>query len=243
MSELTIITCTGDRPIAFCRCELYLARQTSRDFHWIVVDDGLTETVCSQGQEYVRLPPAASPKESFRANYIAALSRVQTPYFLVAEDDDWYSRWYVEFMHDLLRFGESLLVGESRAKYYNVRHRAWKVHRNTRHASLSQTGFRTLLTRDVMLAYLQSDPNPQQLDGAIWKRCGLLRSQMQLLPVSSHCVALKGTPGRSGLGIDHTLNELRRHDYTFDPNAERLKLWLGGDARHYEECYAAPADC
>ena len=58
--ELTILTCTGDRPEQFRHCEVYVARQTLQATRWIVVDDGRTPTVVTMGQSVIRRSPSAT---------------------------------------------------------------------------------------------------------------------------------------------------------------------------------------
>lgn len=239
-TEVSLITLTGDRPWAFSLCEKYMARQTIQDYQWVVVDDGQEPTTVTMGQQYVRLPPAESPQESFRRNLSVAFEMVQGQKVLFWEDDDAVvSRFWIELMKEYLNRYD--VVGEGFTKYYHCRHRRFKVHPNGTHASLCQTGVRVGQTTRLMQKYLREHPRPQQMDGALWKRLGIPDSRKYLIPCSTQVIALKGLPGRGGLGIHHTLEELNKNGYRHDPDATVLKQWLAEDAEPYLSLYEPPA--
>lgn len=232
MSEITLITATGDRPEAFRLCEKWMARQTFKDYDWIVVDDGAEATGVTQDQQYIRLAPAANPQDSFRRNLSVALECIRTPKVLFVEDDDFYDARYVEFMSAMLDMRD--LVGCGRCKYYHVGYRKWKLHTNVSHASLCQTGIRTGDYLMRMQDYLRKHSRPQQLDGHIWRRANVPDSAKLLIPCSILTIAIKGVPGRKGLGIHHTKQELENTKYKDDPDGEVLRQWVGeADAEVY----------
>lgn len=224
---ISLITCTGDRPEAFALCEKYMQRQTVfDDCQWIVVDDGKCRTVTSCGQQYIRLPPTDNPVESFRRNMLAALGSVRGEKILWIEDDDAYpaSQW-IEMVSAYLDHFD--ICGETRTKYWHCGYRQYKIHTNTQHASLCQTGIRTDPLLRVAVSYLHNHPRPQQMDGAIWRRSGIEDARKHLIPCSTNVIAIKGVPGRKGLGIHHTFEELKANGYTHDPEGEMLRKWVG----------------
>lgn len=242
---LNLITLTGDRQWAFDLCEQYMARQTIKWGRWIVVDDGKEPTKCSLDQVYLRLDPGLSPRESFRQNMLNALTRLGNlgrsnkrqpeDRVLFIEDDDWYSRWHIENVNSYL--DRASIAGECHAKYYNVYHRKYYVHPNTSHASLCQTGFKGEDVRRLALNYLESTHFPEQLDGHLWRRAGIVDSIKKLGPTSTTAVGIKGMPGRGGLGIHH--GELPP-EYEDDLDMTTLRLWLSDDSKHYEAYYQEP---
>lgn len=244
LPKISLVTATADRPVAFALCEKYMSRQTyGGEIEWIVADGGRRKIECTLGQTHLHVTPNTTPRESFRQNLIAALNHVSHDRVLFIEDDDWYHPGYVAWISQ--RLNVHPLVGESRAKYYNVRHRMWRIHPNTIHASLCQTGIRAPVIEHA-LDVLRGDDfhnsrNPQQLDGTLWKRRGLPDSIKYLEPESRHVVGIKGVPGRPGLGIDHTLEEIRSGatsggvpKYRHDPSGDVLASWIGReDAEAY----------
>lgn len=182
---------------------------------------------------HLELEYGSPPKESFRQNMLTAIDHVDADRVLIFEDDDWYHPDYVGLMVGLLDI--SALVGGRFARYYNVAHRKWSIHPNIHHASLCTTGFRAALLPMVRRILEESNltrpENPQQLDGTLWKRSGIPDKFKLLLPKSPHVVGMKGMPGKSGLGIDHQLEELR--DYEHDPELIKLHAWIGDDADNY----------
>lgn len=243
MEGVTLLTCTSDRPVAFGLCERWIRRQTYKGpIQWIVVDDGEKPVVCTGDQEYIRLPPAESPRESFRRNNLAGLEAARYGKLLWIEDDDWYHPDYLGFMVGLLDIRD--LAGCGHARYYNIRYRLWRIHPNGGHASLCSTGMRRSLYGVAEKILRESNftirTNPQQLDGTLWRRSGIGNKRKVLLPESPHVVGMKGMPGKSGLGIHHQRDEIKpRHspgesqEYQDDPALKQLEQWIGSDVSFY----------
>lgn len=208
-----------------------MARQTHQNFNWIVVDDGVVPTETTMDQRYIRLEPEKSPAESFRRNLSVAVSAAGTPKILFIEDDDLYLPFYVELMCRMLDRWE--LCGEGRCKYFHCGYRMWKEHTNLTHASLCQTGMRNGPVTAKFLGMIRSTGRPQQADGSIWKRQGIEDDKKFLIPCSTQVIATKGLPGRKGLGIHHTYEELEKNGYHPDPELEQLSKWVGGDVENY----------
>jgi len=216
--DLTVLTCTGDRPDQFRNCEAYMARQTRRAFRWIVVDDGHTPTIATMGQQVVRRPPSDTVVQSFCRNLLAGLREIGTPLVAIVEDDDWYAP---EWLESCVRGLESAdLFGEQRARYYNLRENRWHIHRNTDRASLCSTALRAECI-PWLVAYLRKQRGTAA-DIFLWrspiprKRC---------VPTLM-TVGLKGYPtGRQGAASGH-----RKHtNWPHDPERRILSEWIGAD--------------
>ncbi len=223
---VSIITPTGDRPVAFALAERWVARQTRPPEQWIVVDDGRVETTPRAGQEYVRRsePNVAGP--SLNRNLIVALRRVRHEFVVVVEDDDWYSPTYLERM--VAHLQETPLAGEGRARYYNVRNRGYRQLVNHRHASLCQTGFSSKLVapiaEDARALLRCSTPF---VDLRIWRHFRQ-RGVGRVFAQENLAVGIKGMPGRGGYGMGHRLRpgDGARHD----PGGDVLASWFAAAA-------------
>lgn len=229
MEGVSLITPTGDRPVAFRFCEEYIARQTwvqnGNPLQWIVVDDGTVPTECTCGQDYVRRKPDGGPR-SLHRNLIAGLRRAAYDRILIIEDDDWYAPEYIAHMAGLLETWE--LVGESRAKYYHVEHRRYRTFGNWRHASLCQTGFRQHL---AALVEECCEPVSPFIDMRIWA----FDLEKFLEPQSRMVVGIKGMPGRAGIGSGH--RNVHRGRYHTDGDGSVLRSWIGADATRYFDLF------
>lgn len=231
---MIVLTATGDRHESFAMCEHFMARQTYQDFFWVVVDDGKTPTEVKLKQEYIRRPPSESPRESFRNNMLTLLGWADRHEIIVfIEDDDWYSEDYLKNVSQAFQERSGIhIYGSAGARYYNVRHRMWKVHQNKTHASLCQTAFTGNLVLGKAMEFLRHGDRPETLDGTLWKRSGLPQRIMHLLPESEDVVGIKGIPGRQGLGIDHdTRADLQKKGYASDSCMCKLKSWIGKEDR------------
>ncbi len=216
--DLTVLTCTGDRPFQFSLCERYMARQTLRDFRWIVVDDGAVPTITTMGQHVLRRPPSDTVVQSFCRNLLAGLRAIETPFVAIVEDDDWYAPGWLQLCVDNLMTCD--LFGESHARYFNLRENRWHVFRNHDRSSLCSTAFRAEFIPHVA-RYLKRERGCFA-DIHLWrspiprKRC--VRSDM--------VVGLKGYPsGRQGAASGH-----RKHpNWPHDPERKMLRAWIRDD--------------
>ena len=222
----TLLTCTGDRPEAFALCEQWMARQTRREWcRWVVVDDGVTPTVTTMGQEVIRLAPMQG--HSLNRNLCAGLSTIDTAAVFI-EDDDWYSPHYLYVMIGWLDQGHQI-AGQVRALYYNVARRMYHRHGNTHHASLCQTAIRFGVIGDF-LRELHRDPKQQFVDMALWHKCAGPVGESLFNCEYSYCVGIKGLPGRQGIGTGH-----RPEGYQIDHDGTYLREIVGDhDAEIYQ---------
>lgn len=216
---ISLVTCTGDRPECFARCERWMWRQTFRQselpWEWIVVDDGREPTTTTLGQRYVRREPCRLPNESFKANLRAGLESATGDVIFIIEDDDWYRSDHVDrLLGPLEKFD---VVGESRAKYYHVAQRKYRQLENRNHASLCQTAFRR-----SMIPTILAELNTPFVDLRLW----LKATSRFLFSQSESCVGLKGQKGRKGLGMGH--NPVRGFHHDHDGTV--LRQWIGEDA-------------
>lgn len=231
LPKLTLITPTGGRPEAFALCEKYMARQTFIDWKWIVVDDCKPETECTMGQAVIRpnklwLPGGGSTQNQ---NLLLALDQVNTEFVAVIEDDDWYSPKYLETLCGNLE--KVSVVGELPSRYYNVKHRMFRIMPPGGHASLCQTGFRAeLLERFKVVCQLNSNT-----DVLLWHQVRSMGIHSNLY-FGDQVVGIKGLPGRPGAGIGHYPKQRPTH-WIQDPGLKTLTEWIGDDVELYRRYY------
>lgn len=224
---LTLLTATGARPEAWEICERLMMRQTySGPVHWIVVDDGLDpQPVTFQRDgwtlEVLRPQPYWQPGQNTQArNLLAGLARVQRDARLVViEDDDWYGLGWLDKVNAELVNAE--LVGEYRAKYYNVATKRARQLNNTQHASLCSTAMRGAAIDTFRWA---CDRNPKFIDLELWRK-----HRSRHLFGGHRVVGIKGMPGRGGIGMGHA----KDFNGDPDPNGAILRAWIGDDADLY----------
>ena len=232
MPLLTLITPTGGRPEAFALCERFMSRQTFIDWEWIVVDDCLPLTDCTMGQTVLHPKPLweAGGGSTQNRNLLLALTRVQSDFVAVIEDDDYYGPEYLETLCGHLK--EVVIFGETPSRYYNVRHRMCRSMAANRHASLCQTGFRVELTPMVQEACQLN----RETDVFLWSRIHAEHVSSRLC-VGNHVVGIKGMPGRGGVGMGH-YPQTRPSRWTDDPQLRVLRDWIGEDSKLYTDYYA-----
>lgn len=218
---LTLLTATGARPEAWAICERLMARQTyAGPVRWVIVDDGpVAQPVTFQRAgwtlEVVRPQPYWEAGQNTQARNLAAGLEAIGPdeSVVVVEDDDYYAPGYLA---DMARWLERRpLVGEMRARYYNIATGRGREMGNVRHASLCSTGVRAEGLRAFRAAVAKAD---KFIDLTLW------RSLPGRLYSTRHVVGIKGMPGRGGIGCGH-------HD-DFGGNV-RLRDWIGEDAALY----------
>lgn len=224
---LTLLTATGARPAAWALCERWMARQDyTGPVRWIIVDDGPEPqpvTFQREGWQLVLVRPSPhwAPGQNTQArNLLKGLAAVGPEERLVIiEDDDWYAPDWLTTVAAELEHAE--LVGEHRARYYNVEQRRGRQLANTGHASLCSTAMRGSALRDFADACRS---RPKFIDLELWRR-----PRERRLFGGHRVVGIKGLPGRGGIGMGH--------DPDFkgeaDPCGSLLRDWIGADAEVY----------
>lgn len=224
---LTLLTATGARPAAWALCERWMARQDyAGPVRWIIVDDGPEPqpvTFRRDGWQLVLVRPSPqwAPGQNTQArNLLKGLAAVDPADSLVIiEDDDWYAADWLTTVAAELQHAE--LVGEHRARYYNVQQRSGRQLANTGHASLCSTAMRGSALQELAAACLA---RPKFIDLELWRR-----PRDRRLFGGHRVVGIKGLPGRGGIGMGH--------DPDFkgeaDASGELLRQWVGADAEVY----------
>lgn len=224
---LTLLTATGARPAAWALCERWMAQQDyAGPVRWIIVDDGPEPqpvTFRRDGWQLVLVRPSPhwAPGQNTQArNLLKGLAAVgPEDRLVIIEDDDWYAPDWLTTVAAELEHAE--LVGEHRARYYNVEQRRGRQLANTGHASLCSTAMRGSALRDFADACRS---RPKFIDLELWRR-----PRDRRLFGGHRVVGIKGLPGRGGIGMGH--------DPDFKGEADAggalLRDWIGADAEVY----------
>ena len=249
--DVDVLTPTRDRPDAFSLCVLWMMRQTfTGRVQWIIIDDGdvpvnhvlLNMLPSNWTITYVRRSPSTLAC-TLHDNLLAALPHIWSDKIVFAEDDEHYSRNYLQKMCEML--ADKDLVGEKNAHYYNVACRRWWMPDNQKHSSLCRTGLRKEVLPLLETVCRESkEAGDVFIDMRLWKRAtdsalapmafeggGPMRTL--LVPWSGLSVGIKGMPGRSGLGRSHARDAFPHGD----PQLKKLREWIGTDAYRYAGFY------
>lgn len=224
---LQLLTATGARPEAFALCERWMmAQDYAGPVRWIIVDDGPDQqpvTFKREGWQLVVIRPAPfwQPGQNTQArNLLKGIEAVDRSHpLVVVEDDDHYARDWLSTAAAELQTAE--LIGECRARYYNLVLRKGRQLQNAQHASLCSTAMRGAAIETFRWACERS---PKFIDLELWRR-----HKSRHLFGGHRVVGLKGLPGRGGIGMGH------RDDFRgeYDPDGALLRQWIGDDARAY----------
>lgn len=224
---LQLLTATGARPEAFALCHRWMQAQTyTGKVLWIVVDDGQTPSRLSMmpdnwEQVVIRPKTLWQPGQNTQArNLLAGLDVcIKNDPLAIIEDDDYYSPDWLNCVTNNLASAD--LVGECRARYYNIVLKRGRQLSNTKHASLCSTA----MSGNAIKAFRKAcESRTKFIDLALWKS-----NMSKRLFSGNHVVGIKGLPGRGGIGMGH------RDDFTgkHDADGSLLHEWIGDDARYY----------
>lgn len=227
---ITLITPTGDRQLAFERCEYYINRQTVKPDQWIISDDSSSDPTRpilsfrqSLNQEIYTRPYSPNQKKSFTGNILNCLAHIKYDKIFVIEDDDWVHPRYIE--RSLERIRDFDLIGQPYAIYYNIAQQRWRKNMNDKRASFCETVFRSNCIPIVQEACAVR--NSAFVDAKLWRHPTPTK---RLFGDERLVVGLKGLPGRSGIGIGHRCGP----SYKYDPKWKKLKELIGKeDAQFY----------
>lgn len=227
---LTLLTATGCRPEAWAICEKLMQAQTfAGPVRWVIVDDGEEAqpiTFAREGWtlEVMRREPFWRPGQNTQAlNLAHGLRAIKaSERVVIIEDDDHYAPDWLETIDKALDKAD--LVGECRARYYNVATNTGRQLNNEHHASLCSTGMKGLALEKFRR---ECRPGVTFIDVSLWRN---FSGKKQLF--GGHRVTgIKGMPGRGGIGMGH------KPDFQGikDEDGELLREWIGQDAGFYME--------
>jgi len=224
---ITLITPTGDRPLAFALCQNWMRKQTLQSFQWIVIDDGKIPMKPYAPMEYVRREPKANdPQCTLILNLMVALPLIKGNKIVIIEDDEYYAPKYVAEM--AVRLDQHEVVGIGSTKYYHLFSGGNYKHRNKENASLAQTAFRDSFLSEFK-KILNTNVEEPRIDKYIWRKLrggdrGFICFDDKDNPLY---VGIKGLPGRPGvIGHDPESSPYRRRSCSPDISRRRLKDWI-----------------
>lgn len=221
METLTLITPTGDRPLAFALCQNWVRKQTLQPDQWIVVDDGKIPIEPYVSMEYMRREPQPSdPQFTLLLNLKTALPLIKGDKIIIIEDDEYYAPKYVATMVTKLDGHE--IVGIGNSKYYHLFSGGYFIVNNTTHASFAEMAFRSSFLPEFQ-KYLSGD---LYLDKKIWKNIDRKRGFIFFDDGNPLYVGMKGMPGRHGIGGGHDINHKIYQHNTHDISRNILKQWI-----------------
>lgn len=225
---VTLITPTGDRPLAFSICVRYIAAQTyTGPLQWIIADDGNTHlniTLARSDIElhHIKRNGVRDRAKSITGNVAATLFPVKYDKVLIIEDDDYYRPDYIETT--INRLQDSDMIGEGNSRYYNIAHEKYRLNHNLEHASLFQTAFKANVLEYLWVSCLKRDS--AFIDCRLWNKSSIKKKRIFVDKISS--VGIKGLPGRAGIGSGHRPGK-HSHAFQSDTNWKVLKDWIGTD--------------
>lgn len=226
---LTLLTATGMRPKAWAICEkLAMAQSYAGPVKWVIVDDGeISQPIAFQRKGWelvvVRREPFWQPGQNTQAqNLQAGMAHVATDDRLVIwEDDDCYHSSWLTLVGRWLDVAD--LVGESHARYYNIRTKQHRQLNNSKHASLCSTAMKGpaigAFRRELV-------PGVQFIDINLW--CNFIGSKF--LNRTNAVTGIKGLPGRTGIGMGHKVDFVG----SIDHDGSVLLKWTGINHELYE---------
>jgi len=207
--KVAVITCTGDRALAWKLCKYYQSRWMDVPHTWVVID---------------------GPAASYDLNLYRAFRHLPkgVEKIVIMEDDDWYGPNHLKAAVDAL--DKVSLYGEAPDRWYNIRTPSYGIQKNTTTAALASTAFRVELIR---LFYDTLDQvTARFLDMNFWERARRA-GVPHLLSDNRNVVGIKGMPGRGGLGYGHRIPMDHR-----DPAFDKLREWIGLDYEPYRNLHS-----
>jgi hypothetical protein len=226
---LTLLTATGCRPKAWHICQRLMERQTyTGPVHWIIVDDGAEAQLIDFDRKgwtitIVYPRPAWEPGQNTQARNLAEGLKHVMPNdkLVIIEDDDAYSSDYLAWCNEMLESAD--LVGESFARYYNIKTKMARPLSNGQHASLCSTAMKG---KAIDAFRKELKPGVKFIDINLWRNF----TGRKILQRGQRVVGIKGLPGRTGIGMGHRQDLIGQ----MDKSGSILRQWLGSNADLYE---------
>jgi glycosyltransferase involved in cell wall biosynthesis len=164
---------------------------------WVIVDDGKDPQKITIERDWeikvIRREPFWKPGQNTQAQNLLLGLKHCTDKLAIIEDDDYYHPDWLTAVSEMLNHAE--LVGESHARYYNIRTKTAKTGKNKSHSSLCSTAMRG---KAIQTFARVSRPNVRFIDKDLWQR----HTDKKLFP-TNYVVGIKGMPGRNGIGTGH----------------------------------------
>ena len=231
MTELiTLITPTGDRPLAFALCQSWMRKQTTQSYQWIVVDDGKIPMKPYALMNYIRREPQADdPQCTLILNLMTALPLIKGNKIMIIEDDEYYAPKYVAEM--ATRLNQHEVVGIGNTKYYHLFSRRHYRHGNIDNASLAQTVFRDSFLLEFK-EILNTNIGVARIDKRIWEKTRGDDRKFIFIDDDNDSlyVGIKGLPGRPGIiGHDPKSSPYHRRHSRTDISHKVLAQWIPED--------------
>jgi hypothetical protein len=217
-----LLTPTGGRPEGLALLGEYLDAQTyDGPATWVIVDDCDPQTplpVTRHVTQVIRPPWRWKDGENTQARSILAGVEVipDDAVLFVVEDDDCYLPEYIETMLKALESAD--LVGESTARYYNVRTGKYKIMNTPHHSSLASTAM-----RGTAALAAACKARPKFIDVTLWRSFKGRKAWVK----AQNVVGIKGLPGRAGIGVGH------RDRFGSPDMSNVLEQWTGDYACNY----------
>lgn len=232
IGNFTVMTCTGDRPLAFSLCRRFLMRQTVFPRRWIVVDDGTKPLSWGQycGAHYIRrIPKASDPSHTLPVNILAGMPYVATDKLVFFEDDDWYRNDFLEKIGEALSSNE--IVGQANSIYYRIMRREYRILSNTNHAGLWSTGIGKSMQASLKNACVKRsmhERRPFLVDRVLWRKAQ--NAKIGFLYRDPYTVGIKEMPGRRGKTMGWGSEE---KGFIADERMDFLANIIGDDVNDY----------
>lgn len=225
---ITLITPTGDRPLAFALCQKWMRKQTSQPDQWIVVDDGKVALKPDASMEYIRRKPHPNdPPHTLSLNLEASLPLIKGNKIIIIEDDEYYAPKYVAEM--ALKLDQYEIVGIGNAKYYHLNSGRYYRHGNMNRASLAQTAFRDSFLPEFK-EILKMNIGSPFIDARFWEKIGGSGRGFIFVDDNNNSLyaAIKGLSGRSGV-VGHDPNSGKYQKSCPDISRSILRQWIPKD--------------
>lgn len=220
--SITLITPTGDRPLAFALCQNWMRKQTLQPDQWIVVDDGKIPMKPFISMEYVRRKPRFSdPKRTLIENLKIAIPLIKGSKIVIIEDDEYYAPKYIEEMSS--RLDHHKVVGIGKSKYYHLISAGYFRVGNMNHASFAQTAFRNSFLSEFK-ELLNDSSN--YVDLRLWRKANESKDGFLFVDNIPLYLGIKGMPGRHGIGGGHDANHRIYRHRSHDKTRDILKKWI-----------------